>query len=175
MEDHSKHEKTFTTDDSGVLISIEEYASLHGETSNSHERNYFDRDKTKNGDTESVFQKIVKVAKEPLKRVQKPQKIECRYCHKFVKRSKIGIHNQLHHPDKLPANYKLEKNPIPPKVKKKSDIEPEGELGNMADAFRQAFNETRYGAKGMHHRREWDGKFGSTPLHDDYNDESGSE
>ena len=52
---------------------------------------------------------------------------------------------------------------------------PENQEGNVAEAFRQAFDEKRDGSKGFGHmRREWDGKFGSFPLHDDYNDESDS-
>ena len=113
------------------------------------------------------------------KKAKQPLKIECRYCKKIVKKNKINEHNSLYHPDKLPASHKQDRNSLLPKHKKKHDgdvdIEPEGKLGNIAEAFKQAFNEIRYGAKGMHHRHEWDGKFGSTPLHDDYDDESDSE
>jgi hypothetical protein len=46
----------------------------------------------------------------------------------------------------------------------------------VREAFRQAFDEPRDGSKGLGHmEREWDGKFGSFPLHDDYDDESDSE
>ena len=57
-----------------------------------------------------------------------------------------------------------------------SDIVPDGQEGNIAEAFRQAFDEKRDGSKGLGHmRRESDGKFGSFPLHDDYSDESKSD
>lgn len=180
VQNYSNNEKILTTDDSGVLISIEDYASLHGEPSSpaAYERNYYDSNKTKNKNTENVFQKIARMANKPFKRVQEPKKIKCRYCNKFVEKDKIREHDKLYHLDEIPLKYIQEKQPFLPKHKEKneseSDIAPEGKLGNMAEAFKQAFNETRYGAKGMHHRHEWDGKFGSTPLHDDYNDESES-
>ena len=53
---------------------------------------------------------------------------------------------------------------------------PEGQEGNMGEAFRQAFNEKRDGSKDFaHFRRQWDGKYGSHPLHDDYSDESNAD
>lgn len=46
---------------------------------------------------------------------------------------------------------------------------------NVAEAFHQAFDEKMDGGKGLGHmQREWDGKFGSLPLYDNYDDESGS-
>jgi hypothetical protein len=184
-KNYSSDEKILTTDDSGVLISIEDYASLHGEVSSSasHERDYYDANIVKNKNTESVFQKIAQMASEPIKKIQpfrkiKSKKLKCRYCNKFIEKDKINEHNNLYHPNEMPSKNTQEIHSLLPKHKKKNknepDIAPEGKLGNMAEAFKQAFNETRYGAKGMHHRHEWDGKFGSTPLHDDYDDESDS-
>ncbi len=179
-QNYSGNNKTLTTDDSGALITIEDYASLHGEPSSSasHERNYHDSNKVKNENAENVFQKIAQMINEPFKRVQQSKKIKCRYCHKFIEKDKISDHGKLFHPDKISSKFRQKGQSLPPEYKKENkgetDIAPEGKLGNMAEAFKQAFNENRYGAKGMHHRHEWDGKFGSTPLHDDYDDEADS-
>jgi len=180
IQNHSDNNKTLTTDDSGTLISIEDYASLHGEPSSSasDDRNYHDLNKSKNENTENVFQKIAQMVNEPFIRKKQSKKIKCRYCNRFIEKDQINKHDKIYHPDKISLKNRQEKHSIPPKHKKnnksETDIEPEGKLGNMAEAFKQAFDETRYGAKGMHHRHESDGKFGSTPLHDDYEDESDS-
>ncbi len=47
---------------------------------------------------------------------------------------------------------------------------------HIPESFIQSFDESRDGSKGLGHlAREWDGKFGSYPLHDNYDDESTSE
>lgn len=171
-------EKSLTTDDSGRLISLEDYAELHGEKINNvnKERDYHDGNNINLEKQTGIFQKIASI-KELFKK--KPLKVECRYCHKLVKRIKIKQHIHIHHSDILHVENKQSKKQIPLRREKQKDsdpsIAPEGQLGNVAEAFKQAFNETRYGAKGMHHRHETDGKFGSTPLHDDYSDEADSD
>jgi hypothetical protein len=177
----SFEDKILTTDDSGRIISLEEYAEIHGEVVNDRdrERRLLNIKPTKKDAQKNIFQEISQIEEKPQPRFNLPLKIECRYCHKFIEKNKIREHNILKHLDELPIKHRQEKKHPLPKLKKKKggepDIAPEGEQGNMAEAFKQAFNETRYGAKGMHHRHEWDGKFGSTPLHDDYDDESDSE
>lgn len=177
----SNKEKILTTDDSGVLITIEDYAKLRGALSESEQsgRNYYDSNmRTTSGND---FKKIAQMSNKPPAPPQKNKQplIECRFCDKFIEKEKIGEHNKLCHPDKLAEIYKQDKYISKLKHKKENqedtDLAPEGKLGNIAEALKQALNEFRYGAKGMHHRHEWDGKFGSTPLHDDYGDESDSE
>lgn len=174
-QNQGEKENFLTTDDSGRLISLEDYAELHGGKINK-ERDYHDGNNINLEKQTSIFQKIADI-KETKKK--KPLRVECRYCHKLVKRIKIKQHVHVHHSDKLNVENKQSKKQITLKREKQkeseSSIAPKGQLGNMAEAFKQAFNETRYGAKGMHHRHETDGKFGSTPLHDDYNDEADSD
>ena len=48
-----------------------------------------------------------------------------------------------------------------------------GKTGIEEEALRQSLDEQIYGGKYLGHmRREWDGKFGSLPLYDDYEDEA---
>lgn len=171
-----------TTDDSGIVIRMSEFADLHGEA-----RIDFDWDKryrnfksALNMQGEKSFQKIAQSKEVHLPPSKQSLKIECRYCHKIIEKDKIKEHNALKHFDDLPSNSKPSYRKVQKPKEKDAETNdvtfaPEGEEGNIAEKLKQALDEPRYGAKGMHHRHEWDGKFGSTPLHDDYGDESDGE
>lgn len=60
------------------------------------------------------------------------------------------------------------------KVEASPSIDPETQKTSLEEeALRQSFDEPIYGGKYLGHmRREWDGKFGSLPLYDDYEDEA---
>ena len=91
--------------------------------------------------------------------------VTCPVCHGNVTSKRLKKHlNKVHG-----ASSETDKpKPVTPVQRKnQEDIVPE--------SLYQDLSEKRDGSKGLGHmRREWDGKFGSFPLHDDYNDESDS-
>jgi hypothetical protein len=168
-----------TTDDSGRVISLTDYASLHGEN-NSDGTGNRDRIKSVPRKPSNLFQVIANLKEKytPVISSRQP-KIKCRYCQKFIEREKIKEHNNQAHPNETPftPKYEVGAKRFEAQFKAKRDdfFAPEGQEGNIAEKLKQALDESRYGGKGMHHRHESDGKFGSTPLHDDYGDESDSD
>lgn len=176
----AENDKILTTDDSGKIISLKEYAEIHGDVRSSEisEKRGINIKPFRQGHQENIFQKIAHIKEKHQPRHKGPLKIECRYCHQFIEKDKIGKHNLLKHPHELPVETGQQKRLLRPNSKEDNDdviLVPEGEEGNIAEKLKQALDESRYGFKGMHHRHEWDGKFGSTPLHDDYSDESDSD
>lgn len=170
-------EGIFTTDDSGKVISLEEYASLHGEDNSVNWDKIVNTKKPLPKEHRNLFQEIANLKESLPQRAS--SKIRCIYCQKFIEKDKIKEHNNQAHPNEIlfsPKNKTRIKNLG---AKRKSEphnfLAPEGQEGNIAEKLRQALDESRYGGKGMHHRHESDGTFGSTPLHDDYGDESDSD
>ncbi len=176
-EESSTHSyRTLTTDDSGTIISMEEYASLHGETYSKNENRLLNIKKSIPLESRKTFKEIANLKEQHL---PKQTKIRCIYCQKFIEKEKIKEHNNHAHPNEIlfSPKRKLRSTNVNKQLKIKPDdfLAPEGKEGNIAEKLKQALDEARYGGKGMHHRHESDGKFGSTPLHDDYGDESDSD
>lgn len=167
----SDNELVLTYDESGRIISLREFAKEYGDLSDESYDRYLNIHSNLKVESSNVFQKIANMEEKPENKPKQPLKIECRHCHKFIEKSKINDHNRSMHP----KHNKTQQRKQNKKEDSQPNIAPEGEFGNMAEAFWQAMDEKRYGAKGMHHRHEWDGKFGSTPLHDDYSDEADSD
>ena len=185
--DQPSPEPRWTTDDSGVVISMEQKAKWYGDTHSSEERNKRLANVTlnkKRKPQENTYVEIAKMKETRPKSIfpkSKNYKVKCAYCGAIVFERNIKKHLKKVHPDKILSEKKTKskKNNKSKRKIPKSDrphLVPEGQEGNVGEAFRQAFNEQRDGSRDFaHFRRQWDGKFGSHPLHDDYSDESNAD
>jgi len=113
---------------------------------------------------------------------EQPGLTACPYCPAKVNPAKMKKHITKMHPSKLPLYNKAQKRQQQAQKGKSELRRDKPGLGwkeeqvDALEALRQSFDEKRDGSKGLGHmRREGDGKFGSFPLHDDYNDESDAE
>lgn len=99
--------------------------------------------------------------------------VDCPVCKVKVSSKRLNKHlNKVHNASKKEilnsSGKKVTHNDLPLTTEDKANVLPE--------SFYQDLDEKRDGSKGLGHmRREWDGKFGSFPLHDDYSDESNSD
>jgi len=91
------------TDDSGVVISQEQYKKLHGEPEIS-ERMHLLGAKLFKRNPRNIFAKIAKIKEKPNnKRHKKNLKnravkmLECEYCHAIVRWDAIGLHTRTVH------------------------------------------------------------------------------
>jgi|GEM_PF-5813529 len=198
------------TDDSGVVISLQQYKLLHedGDAGHGFSRSWGIGLKNNIPNMTSSFTEIAKEQGF----VPQTKKVLCEECGNFYSISKIRNHMIYVHANSLddkgknigqnysvqPGNKEIPNNKNlsgqskrndksiqinpnketnPSTIEKRNGIQhttssfelfPENQEGNVAEAFRQAFDEKSDGSKGLgHFRREWDGKFGSYPLHDD--------
>ena len=182
----------WTTDDSGVVITIEQWAKLHGEINT---RDRLDKRlanvslKKKPRKRASNFERIDDIPNRkvvpPNSRTRKKDKNtprralkKCEYCSASVRVDRMKKHLQKVHGVSSQAPKKLQggKNKYHKANSSKHDhpyLAPEGQDGNIAAAFYDAFRESQDGSKGLGHmRRGANGQFGSYPLHDNYDDES---
>ena len=103
---------------------------------------------------------------------------QCPYCHCAVRRDRLQKHVASRCPKRAMPQAPRGKGTKPGMTDRdvqKTSRETNGERTKL-EALRQSDYESRFGEKyvGQSHR-EWDGKFGSIPLHDDYGDEADAE
>jgi len=164
------------TDNSGKVISLADYVMLHGDPPVNYE-NLPPMPTNRLIPKTNIFKHIANSKDTVKPKSRKNKKVKCKFCQLYIYRDEIREHNLLNHPNES----HLEHNPALTAKKGKGNfsdnqpLAPAGQEGNIAEKLKQALDESRYGGKGMHIRHEGDGKFGSTPLHDDYGDESDSE
>jgi len=104
--------------------------------------------------------------------------VQCPYCHSPVRRDRLRKHVAKRCPKTVNPQMSRTKGRKPGVTVgdvQKTGRETKGERTKL-EALRQSDHESRFGEKyvGQSHR-EWDGKFGSIPLHDDYGDEADAE
>jgi hypothetical protein len=173
-----------------ILCDTNQYAKLKGDLRNSNRRSNRLANVTSNKKPEpqeNIFAEIANMPKPKskfkprFKGRKRSKKIKCLYCNSIVNEKNIERHIRKVHPGEQPLSSATKKAELQNRRGRnsKSDrphLVPEGQEGNMGEAFRQAFNEKRDGSKDFaHFRRQWDGKYGSHPLHDDYSDESNAD
>ena len=118
-----------------------------------------------------------------LSAVRKPghELVPCPTCGSPVRQDRLTKHVLKCHSkaQKRPARIAVPKQGKTKATKHlhKQSVSPSKATGHPAhekESFIQSFEETRYGDKGIGQvHREYDGKYGSLPLYDDYSDESG--
>lgn len=99
--------------------------------------------------------------------------VKCQFCSAFLKPANMEKHNRRLHRSQLKPS--LHKPKQAKSASTKQDLSP-AERDTRAESVYQSDYEARFGGKYVgQYRREFDGKFGSTPLHDDYGDEAGAD
>lgn len=99
--------------------------------------------------------------------------VKCDFCNSFVRRDRLTMHKTRVHPA-----HAAQSNQKPSSIIEHSKIQVNSPVtkDTREQSVIQSDRETIFGDKYVgQYRREFDGKFGSIPLHDDYNDEADAE
>jgi len=103
----------------------------------------------------------------------KGELIRCPHCKVKMRANLLADHLLSKHGQKSPAGQKPGLTPTQTRKTGKPTV---FDRQGTAEALTQSDHEARDGSKGLGHmRRDFDGTFGSFPLHDDYNDESSAD
>lgn len=99
--------------------------------------------------------------------------VQCQFCSAFLRPDRIEKHNRRVHKSQTKQSFQKPKQQKD--TSKTEDLE--GPQKNTdSEAVIQSDRETLFGDKYVgQYRREFDGKFGSIPLYDDYGDEAGAD
>lgn len=96
--------------------------------------------------------------------------VPCPHCQVQVRTDRLQRHLRKVH------RSKVKKKLAPQRIPKMGQIALSDRQGLASETLYQSFYETRDGSKGLGHmRRDFDGAFGSYPLHDDFDDESSAD